>query len=73
MKYNQLGNTGVLVSEICFGTMTFYGKGFWENIGKIQQDEVNTLVKTAIENGINFIDTANAYSEGMSERLLDLL
>lgn len=70
MKYNQLGNTGVLVSELCLGTMTFGGRGFWEAIGKVPQDEVNQLIKTAINGGINFIDTANAYSEGLSETML---
>jgi aryl-alcohol dehydrogenase-like predicted oxidoreductase len=70
MKYNQLGNTGVLVSELCFGTMTFGGKGYWKSIGELPQDEVNKLTKTAIDSGINFIDTANAYSEGLSETML---
>jgi aryl-alcohol dehydrogenase-like predicted oxidoreductase len=70
MKYNQLGNTGVLVSELCLGTMTFGGKGYWKSIGELPQDEVNTLIKTAVDNGINFIDTANAYSEGLSEIML---
>jgi aryl-alcohol dehydrogenase-like predicted oxidoreductase len=70
MKYNQLGKTGVLVSELCLGTMTFGGKGYWKAIGEQSQEEVNKLVKTAIDNGINFIDTANAYSEGMSEIML---
>lgn len=70
MKYNPLGNTGVLLSELCLGTMTFGGKGYWEAIGKIQQDEVNEIIKTSVDNGINFIDTANAYSEGLSELLL---
>ena len=70
MKYNQLGNTGVLISELCLGAMTFGGKGYWEAIGRLQQDEVNQLVKTSIDQGINFIDTANAYSEGLSEILL---
>ncbi len=70
MRYNQLGNTGVLVSELCLGTMTFGGRGFWETIGKVPQEEVNQLVKTAIDGGINFIDTANAYSEGLSETML---
>ena len=70
MKFKLLGETGVLVSELCFGTMTFYGKGYWENIGKVQQDDATRLVKIALDNGINFIDTANVYSEGMSERLL---
>ena len=70
MKYNLLGKTGVLVSELCLGTMTFGGKGYWEAIGKLPEDEVTMLVKTAFDKGINFIDTANAYSEGLSEILL---
>ncbi len=70
MRYNTLANTGVLVSELCLGAMTFGGKGFWTNIGKLPQEEVTNLVKIAIENGINFIDTANVYSEGLSEILL---
>jgi len=70
MKYNFLGNTGLLVSEICFGTMTFGGRGFWEAIGKIQQEEVNGLMKSVVDSGVNFIDTANVYSYGESERLL---
>ena len=71
MKYNLLGNTGVVVSELCFGTMTFGGKGgIWQNIGSTQQQEVNELMKTAVDAGINFIDTANVYSYGESERLL---
>ncbi len=70
MKYNTLGKTGVLVSELCLGAMTFGGKGYWEAIGNLPEEEVTLLVKTALENGINFIDTANAYSEGLSEILL---
>lgn len=72
MKYNLLGNTGLLVSEICFGTMTFGGSngGIWTNIGKVQQDEVNSLMQTVVDSGINFIDTANVYSFGESEQLL---
>ena len=51
MKYNLLGNTGLLVSEICFGTMTFGGSngGIWTNIGKVQQDEVNSLMQTVVD------------------------
>lgn len=70
MKYNQLGKTGVLVSELCLGTMTFGGSGYWEAIGRLHEDEVTHLLKIAIDRGINFIDTANAYSEGLSEILL---
>ncbi len=71
MKYNFLGNTGLVVSELCFGTMTFGGSGgIWANIGKIQQDGVNDLMKNVVDAGINFIDTANVYSYGESEKLL---
>jgi aryl-alcohol dehydrogenase-like predicted oxidoreductase len=70
MQYNTLGKTGVLVSELCLGAMTFGGKGFWTAIGKLPQEEVTNLVQIALESGINFIDTANVYSEGQSEILL---
>jgi aryl-alcohol dehydrogenase-like predicted oxidoreductase len=70
MKYNFLGNTGLVVSEICFGTMTFGGTGYWEAIGKVQQKGVNDLMKVVVDSGINFIDTANVYSFGDSEKLL---
>jgi len=70
MEYTTLGKTGVIVSKLCFGTMTFGGRGFWEAIGKQTMEEVNKLIATAYEAGINFIDTANVYSEGESERLL---
>lgn len=70
MKYNLLGNTGVLVSELCLGAMTFGGKGYWEAIGALKQNAVTDIVGTAIDSGINFIDTANLYSYGESEKLL---
>ncbi len=69
MKYNLLGNTGLKVSELCLGTMTFGGKGMWTAIGTLPQDEVDTLVKKSVDAGINFIDTANVYSEGLSEQM----
>ena len=71
MRYHLLGQTGLYVSELCLGTMTYGGgKGIWENIGSLQQDAVNEQVKFAVEAGINFIDTANVYSIGKSEMLL---
>jgi aryl-alcohol dehydrogenase-like predicted oxidoreductase len=70
MKYNLIGDTGVLVSELCLGAMTFGGQGFWEVIGKQAQAEVNDLIQSSLELGINFIDTANVYSEGLSETML---
>lgn len=72
MKYNYVGNSGLMVSELCFGTMTFGGQdaGMWTNIGQLQQKEVNEMLNAVIESGINFIDTANVYSYGQSEQLL---
>jgi len=69
MKYNILGNTGLKVSELCLGTMTFGGRGYWTAIGQLDQEPVDQLVKRAVDAGINFIDTANVYSEGLSEEM----
>jgi aryl-alcohol dehydrogenase-like predicted oxidoreductase len=70
MRYRMLGNTGFYVSEICLGTMTFGGKGFFEAVGKVDQKTATSLVARALEAGVNFIDTADVYSEGLSETLL---
>jgi aryl-alcohol dehydrogenase-like predicted oxidoreductase len=70
MKYELLGNTGVFVSKLCLGTMTFGGRGFWEVIGQLGQETVTRIVDRSLDAGINFIDTANVYSFGESERLL---
>ena len=69
MKYNLLGNTGLKVSELCLGTMTFGGKGYFSAIGDLNQQTVDELVSKSVEGGINFIDTANVYSEGLSEEM----
>src|SRR6185312_9259145 len=71
MRYNLLGNTGLYVSELCLGTMTFGGTGgMWQAIGRVGRDEAVALVTAALDAGVNFIDTADVYSEGDSERLL---
>ena len=70
MKYRGLGNTGLFVSELCFGAMTFGGRGFWSAIGKLGEDDADRLVFRALDEGVNFFDTADVYSEGESERLL---
>ena len=71
MRYNRLGRTGLIVSELCLGTMTFGGdEGIWGRIGQLQQEEADGLVKAALDAGINFFDTANIYAEGRSERIL---
>jgi len=71
MKLNPLGRTGVFVSELCLGTMTFDGgeEGLWGKIGKLQQDESERIVGGALDAGINFIDTADVYAGGRSEEI----
>ena len=69
MRYKHLGGTGLLVSEICLGTMTFGGRGIWTNIGEVGQKDVDAILARALDAGINFVDTANVYSEGVSEEL----
>ncbi|HEY2707848.1 MAG TPA: aldo/keto reductase [Caulobacteraceae bacterium] len=72
MRYRQLGRSGLFVSEICLGAMTFGGGsgGIWSMIGDLDQQAVNAVMGTALENGVNFIDTADVYSQGVSERLV---
>jgi aryl-alcohol dehydrogenase-like predicted oxidoreductase len=70
MRYNLLGKTGLFVSELCLGAMTFGGKGFWQVIGSLGNREVEALVGASLEAGVNFIDTADVYSEGESETLV---
>jgi aryl-alcohol dehydrogenase-like predicted oxidoreductase len=71
MKFATLGNTGLLVSKLCFGTMTFGdGRGMFKAIGAVGQAAADELVKTSIEGGINFFDTADVYTEGESEKIL---
>jgi aryl-alcohol dehydrogenase-like predicted oxidoreductase len=71
MRHLPLGRTGLFVSELCLGTMTFGGSGetMWAKIGQLQQSEAERLVGQAIDAGINFIDTANVYAGGASETL----
>ncbi|WNG50514.1 aldo/keto reductase [Archangium minus] len=70
MNYRQLGRTGLFVSELCFGAMTFGGEGYWKAIGAQGQAEADKLVGRSLDAGINFFDTANVYSHGISEQML---
>jgi aryl-alcohol dehydrogenase-like predicted oxidoreductase len=70
MKHRPLGRTGLYVSEICLGTMTFGGQGWWKAMGEVDQGSANALIERALAAGVNFIDTADVYSEGHSERIL---
>ena len=70
MRHHPLGRTGLFVSELCLGTMTFGGSGgMWSKIGDLQQAEAERLVGQAVDAGINFIDTADVYSGGLSEQI----
>jgi len=70
MKYNQLGRSGLFVSEICLGTMTFSGENFFGGvIGTLDQKASTKLVERSIAAGVNFIDTADIYSSGQSETM----
>jgi aryl-alcohol dehydrogenase-like predicted oxidoreductase len=71
MKYQPLGHTGLLVSRLCMGTMTFGdGQGLFKAIGAVDQKQADALIKVAIEAGINFFDSADVYSLGRSEEIL---
>jgi len=71
MEYKTLGDTGLLVSTLCFGTMTFHGgSGMFRAIGNVDQAGADELIKGSIDAGINFFDTADVYSEGESEKAL---
>lgn len=71
MNYRFLGKTGLKVSEISFGTMTFGGRGYyWEQVGQVTQEQANRMVGMCLDEGVNFFDTADVYSDGQSEEML---
>ena len=72
MKYRRLANTGIYVSELCLGAMTFGGHGPFKAIGALGQAEADALVHRALDAGVNFFDTANVYSLGQSEEMLGI-
>ena len=70
MRYHLLGRTGLFVSELCLGTMTFGGAdGIWAHMGGLQQDAAERLIAQSLDAGINFIDTADVYSAGHAETI----
>jgi aryl-alcohol dehydrogenase-like predicted oxidoreductase len=71
MKYNTLGHTGLLVSELCLGTMTFAsGEGMWKPIAGVEQQLADEMLRLSVGAGINFVDTADVYTHGESEKTL---
>jgi aryl-alcohol dehydrogenase-like predicted oxidoreductase len=69
MRYKTLGGTGLLVSEICLGAMTFGGRGSFSSIGSPDQSVADRIVARSLDAGVNFVDTADVYSEGASEEI----
>jgi len=70
MKYRQLGKSGLMVSELCLGAMSFGGDGYWKVVGNLDYPASKKLVDMAIDAGVNFFDTADVYSHGQSEEIL---
>jgi aryl-alcohol dehydrogenase-like predicted oxidoreductase len=70
MEYRQLGGSGLRVSALTLGTMTFGGKGWAEAVGNTDLEGAKRQVGMALDAGVNLIDTADAYSEGRSEEIL---
>ena len=70
MRMRKVGNTDLMVSEICLGTGSFGGVGMYRMSGNIQQEEANEIVGTALDSGINLFDTAEIYSDGVAEEIL---
>ena len=74
MRYRRMGNSGLLVSELCLGTNTFGGADLavptWKTLGGLDTTVAKEIVKAAIDGGVNFIDTADAYASGQSEQIV---
>lgn len=70
MKYRQLGGSGLMVSAMSLGTMTFGGKSKSAEVGTVGVYEARETIDIALDNGVNLIDTANIYSDGLSEEIV---
>jgi aryl-alcohol dehydrogenase-like predicted oxidoreductase len=70
MEYRQLGHSGLRVSALTLGTMTFGGRGHWTRVGATEVDTATRQVDMCLDAGVNLIDTADVYSEGLSEEVV---
>src|SRR2546423_15390454 len=70
MEYTKLGRTGLDVSRICLGCMSYGGGNLGNHAWSLPEEESRPFIKKALEAGINFFDTANRYSLGSSEEIL---
>jgi aryl-alcohol dehydrogenase-like predicted oxidoreductase len=70
MEYRRLGRSGLLVSTVTLGTMTFGGLGEMRHVGDTDADGARRIIDIALDAGVNMIDTADAYSSGLSEEFI---
>lgn len=70
MKYNRLGNTGLFVSEVAFGAMTFGESKNYQSLAGVSKQDAFKMIAKAFEAGVNLFDTADGYSDGASEEIL---
>ncbi len=70
MEYRQLGRSGLKVSALTLGTMTYGGGGKFAKVGAVMHDEARTQIDLALDAGVNLIDTADVYSAGLSEEIV---
>jgi aryl-alcohol dehydrogenase-like predicted oxidoreductase len=70
MEYRLLGRSGLKVSTLTIGTMTFGGKGWAKTVGDLGVNEAKKLVDMSLDAGVNLIDTADVYSQGVSEEIV---
>src|SRR5580704_5599903 len=70
MEYTKFGNTGLKVSRICLGCMTYGAPDRGNHTWTLGETEARPFIQSALERGINFFDTANVYSDGSSEEIL---
>ena len=70
MQYRTLGNSGLKISRLTVGTMTFGGEGFMSKLGNTGVKDARKLIDMSIDHGVNLFDTANMYSAGVSEEIL---
>ena len=70
MEYRQLGGSGLYVPVLCLGTATFGGTNGFEGWGHTQVEEARRMINRCLDAGVNLFDTADAYSDGLSEKIL---
>jgi aryl-alcohol dehydrogenase-like predicted oxidoreductase len=70
MKYVRLGRTGLQVSRLCLGCMTYGDPNRGKHAWTLPEEQSRPLIRRALDLGINFFDTANSYSDGSSEEIL---